>query len=143
MFKGKQNTVFHLFSHLFMPFSHFVRAFFILVCRKETKHVKTVTDVSNVELRHFSSTCDFRTRHATFVSHPFFPATWLSRLFVSDLELLFFLVAYNDFKYFKCKLDCMVHMFSWKKGEIKETTAFSENYKCQVFEQPFSVRIFA
>ena len=63
-----------------------------------------------------------------------------SRLFVSDLELLFFVVAYNDFK---CKLDCMVHMFSWKTGEIKETIAFSENYKCQVFEQPFSVRIFA
>ena len=30
-----------------------------------------------------------------------------------------------------------------KTGEIKETIAFSENYKCQVFEQPFSVRIFA
>ena len=54
MFTGRQNTVFHVFSHFFTPFSHFVRAFFTLVCRKETKHVKTVTDFSNVELRHFS-----------------------------------------------------------------------------------------
>ena len=48
------NSVFHVSSHFFTPFSHFVRAFFTLVCRKETKHVKTVTDFSNVELRHFS-----------------------------------------------------------------------------------------
>jgi len=54
MFKGKQNTVVHCFSRFFTPFSDFVRAFFTLVCRKETKHVKTVTDFSNVELRHFS-----------------------------------------------------------------------------------------
>ena len=45
---------FSFFSHLFTPFSHFVRAFFTLVCRKETKHVKTVTDFSNVEMRDFS-----------------------------------------------------------------------------------------
>ena len=51
--KGNK-TQFFIFSHFFTPFSHFVRAFFTLVCRKETKHVKTVTDFSNVELRHFS-----------------------------------------------------------------------------------------
>ena len=51
--KGNK-TQFLIFSHLFTPFSHFVRAFFTLVCRNETKHVKTVSDFSNVELRHFS-----------------------------------------------------------------------------------------
>ena len=45
---------FMFFSHFVTPFSDFVRAFFTLVCRKETKHVKTMTDFSNVELRHFS-----------------------------------------------------------------------------------------
>jgi hypothetical protein len=49
----------------------------------------------------------------------------LYRLFLSDLGILFFLVGCNDFA---CKLDCMIqNMFSWKKGEIKAATAFSEN----------------
>ena len=42
------------FSVFFLPFSNLFSAFFTLICRKETKHVKTVTDFSNVELRHFS-----------------------------------------------------------------------------------------
>ena len=52
--KGNKTQFSCFFSHFVTPFSDFVRAFFTLVCRKETKHVKTVTDFSNVELRHFS-----------------------------------------------------------------------------------------
>ena len=63
------NSVFHVSSHFFTPFSHFVRAFFTLVCRKETKHVKTVTDFSNGELRHFR----LSDKTWDFCQSPFFP----------------------------------------------------------------------
>ena len=79
MFKRKYNRcfLFMFFPHLFQIL---LRAFFTLDCRKETKHVKTVRELFNIELCHFSLRLATETDKtlATLVSHPFFRATWLS-----------------------------------------------------------------
>ena len=71
-------SFFHIFSHLF----HILFVPFSLLFVAKKQNTWKLWRISP-ELRHFSYTCDFRTRHATFVSHPFFPATWLSRYIVS------------------------------------------------------------
>ena len=64
--KGNK-TRFLIFSHLFTPFSHFVRAFFTLVCRKETNKTRANCDGFPqrgtaslfLDLQLSDKTCDF------------------------------------------------------------------------------------